>query len=107
MASTEKLQSFVNGFWDQEILPAIQDYIRIPNVSPAFDPDWEKHGHMEKALDLVKGWVDAHKPEGATLHVGRLPNRTPLLLLEVPGEVRPDGRDVWAPRQATGNDRMA
>ena len=86
MASHGKTQSFVDGFWDDEILPAIQDYIRVPNVSPLFDPDWEKHGHMEKALELVKGWVEDHKPEGSTLHVGRLPHRTPLLVLEVPGK---------------------
>ena len=86
MASHEKTQSFVDGFWDDEILPTIQDYIRVPNVSPLFDADWEKHGHMEKALKLVKGWVEAHKPEGSAVHVGRLPNRTPLLLLEVPGK---------------------
>ncbi len=86
MASHGKTQSFVDGFWDDEILPAIQDYIRVPNVSPLFDPDWEKHGHMEEALELAKGWVEDHKPEGSTLHVGRLPHRTPLLLLEVPGK---------------------
>ena len=86
MASQEITQSFVDGFWDKEILPTIQNYIRIPNVSPMFDAEWEKHGHMEKALELVKEWVEAHRPEGSTLHVGRLPNRTPLLLLEVPGK---------------------
>ena len=86
MASYGKTQSFVDGFWDDEILPTIQDYIRVPNVSPLFDPDWEKHGHMEEALELVKGWVEDHKPEGSTLHVGRLPHRTPLLILEVPGK---------------------
>ena len=52
MASHEKLQTFVDGFWDSEILPTIQDYIRVPNVSPMFDPDWEQNGHMEKALKL-------------------------------------------------------
>ena len=30
MASQEKIKSFVDGFWDGEILPAIQDYIRVP-----------------------------------------------------------------------------
>ena len=29
MASQEKIKSFVDGFWDGEILPAIQDYIRV------------------------------------------------------------------------------
>jgi len=86
MASHEKIQTFVDGFWDGEILPAIQEYIRVPNVSPQFDPEWEKHGHMEKALQLVKNWVEERKPQGSTLHVGRLPHRTPLLLLEVPGK---------------------
>ena len=86
MANHEKTQSFVDGFWDDEILPTIQDYIRVPNVSPLFDADWQNHGHMETALELVKGWVESNKPEDSTLHVGRLPDRTPLLILEVPGK---------------------
>ena len=65
MASQEKIKSFVDGFWDGEILPAIQDYIRVPNVSPHFDPEWDKNGHMEKALELAKSWVEKHKPEGS------------------------------------------
>ena len=91
MASQEKIKSFVDGFWDGEILPAIQDYIRVPNVSPHFDPEWDKNGHMEKALELAKSWVEKHKPEGSELHVGRLPSRTPLLLLDVPS--RPANSD--------------
>ena len=91
MASQEKIKSFVDGFWDGEILPAIQDYIRVPNVSPHFDPEWDKNGHMEKALELAKSWVEKHKPEGSELHVGWLPGRTPLLLLDVPS--RPANSD--------------
>ena len=86
MADAESIKGFVDGFWEKEIVPAITDYIRIPNVSPMFDADWQAHGHMERALELVKGWVEAHEPEGSTLHVGRLENRTPLLVLEVPGK---------------------
>ena len=40
--------------WDDEIVPTLTDYIRIPNKSPAFDPDWEKHGHMDKAVALFE-----------------------------------------------------
>ena len=42
----------MDRIWDDEIFPTLTDYIRIPNKSPAFDPDWEKHGHMEKAVAL-------------------------------------------------------
>ena len=60
-------------------------------MSPHFDPEWDKNGHMEKALELAKSWVEKHKPEGSELHVGRLPGRTPLLLLDVPS--RPANSD--------------
>ena len=28
----------MDRIWDDEIVPALTDYIRIPNKSPAFDP---------------------------------------------------------------------
>ena len=43
---TSQLTTHINAFWDREILPALHDYIRIPNESPLFDPDWQAHGHM-------------------------------------------------------------
>jgi acetylornithine deacetylase/succinyl-diaminopimelate desuccinylase-like protein len=85
-AEIKKTASFIDTFWEEEIVPTITDYIRIPNVSPMFDRDWAAHGHMDKALALAKDWMDRHRPEGSTLHVGAIEGRTPLLLLEVPGD---------------------
>jgi len=83
-----KLTSFVDQIWDREIVPTLTDYIRIPNKSPMFDPDWEKHGHMNKAVALFEAWARSKlaKLPGATLNVVRLPARTPLILIEVPGK---------------------
>ena len=39
------------------IVPTLVDYIKIPNKSAMFDPDWRKHGHMDKATDLLAGWA--------------------------------------------------
>ena len=82
-----KLQHFVDRVWDAEILPALTDYIRIPNKSPAFDPKWAEHGHMEKAVALMERWAREKLKAiaGATLEVVRLPGRTPLILIEIPG----------------------
>ena len=52
-----KIESFVSDKWDAEIVPQLVDYIRIPNKSPMFDPDWEAHGHMERAVELIKAHV--------------------------------------------------
>jgi len=84
--NTKELQSYLNTFWDAEIIPTLTEYIKIPNKSPAFDPDWESLGHMEDALNLAIEWAEKHRPEKSTLHVKKLKGRTPLILLEIPGE---------------------
>ena len=38
----KKLIKEIDQFWDTDIVPALVDYIKIPNKSPGFDPDWEK-----------------------------------------------------------------
>jgi len=84
--NTEKLQNDLNQFWDDHIVPTLTEYIKIPNKSPAFDPDWETTGHMETALNLAIDWAEKHRPENSILHVKRLEGRTPLIMIEVPGE---------------------
>jgi acetylornithine deacetylase/succinyl-diaminopimelate desuccinylase-like protein len=82
-----KLTAFMESIWESEILPTLTDYIRIPNKSPAFDPDWQKHGHMEKVVAMFERWARERiaKLSGAKLEVVRLPERTPLIFIEVPG----------------------
>jgi acetylornithine deacetylase/succinyl-diaminopimelate desuccinylase-like protein len=70
--------------WADEIVPALHDFIRIPNVSPAFDPDWADHGHMDRAVALVRDWCAAHAPAGATVEVHELAGRTPVVLVAPP-----------------------
>lgn len=82
-----KVTAFMERIWEGEIIPALTDYIRIPNKSPAFDADWEKHGHMEKAVTMFADWARAKLAQfpGSNLEVVRLPGRTPLIFIEVPG----------------------
>jgi len=84
----KKLASYIGTLWDDAVIPTLVDYIRIPNKSPAFDPDWARHGYMRDAVSLFEHW--AHDKitavPGATLEVVQLPGRTPLLFLELPGE---------------------
>ncbi len=56
--NAELLTSTVQAFWDREALPAMIDYIRIPNKSPAFDPQWAAHGYMEQATQLYAGTAE-------------------------------------------------
>src|SRR5690242_11197669 len=83
--------------WEREILPALDQYIRIPNKSPAFDAEWVAHGHMEAATTLIADWCRAQAAQipGLRVEVLRLINeqgkpRTPLIYMEVDG----DGEDT-------------
>jgi acetylornithine deacetylase/succinyl-diaminopimelate desuccinylase-like protein len=82
-----RMSRFVRSSWQNSILGQLQDYIRIPNKSPAFDPDWERHGYMDQAMELMAGWCRAQPVPGMRVEVRRLPGVTPLLLVDVPGEL--------------------
>ncbi|HEX6794429.1 MAG TPA: M20 family metallopeptidase [Casimicrobiaceae bacterium] len=72
--------------WDDEIVPRLVDYIRIPAKSPHFDAAWEAHGHIERVVALAEAWARAQPVKGLTVEVVRLPGRTPLLYFEAPGQ---------------------
>jgi acetylornithine deacetylase/succinyl-diaminopimelate desuccinylase-like protein len=88
MIDVARAMKFVDQCWGDEIVPALVEYIKIPNKSPSFDPDWAAHGYMEEAVALFERWARAKLPSlpGATLDVIRLPGRTPVILIDVPGE---------------------
>jgi acetylornithine deacetylase/succinyl-diaminopimelate desuccinylase-like protein len=70
--------------WRDSIVPALQEYIRIPNKSPMFDPNWREHGHMARAVALVESWCRQYMPGSAKLDVITLAKRTPVLLIDIP-----------------------
>jgi acetylornithine deacetylase/succinyl-diaminopimelate desuccinylase-like protein len=83
------LNDFTADIWDREITPALVEYIRIPAKSPAFDPDWAAHGFIDQAVDHMAGWAREKIKDlpGATLEIVRLEGRTPVILIEAPGEL--------------------
>src|SRR5262245_19436364 len=85
------LQAFVEERWDSSALPVLEQYIRIPNKSPAFDPDWQAHGHMDRAVALIEAWCRKREIAGLRVEVVRLAGRTPLLFMEVPGTGQSEG----------------
>lgn len=85
--NTADLNSFVSRRWDEAITPTLVDYIRIPNKSPAFDPQWAEHGYMDAAVDLLANWARTalEQTKDATVEVVRLEGRTPVILIEIAG----------------------
>ena len=82
---TTKTDRLVSDAWDSDIVPQLVEYIRIPNKSPMFDADWQKHGFMDAAVDLMASWAKKQEIAGMQVEVVRLEGRTPLIFIEIPG----------------------
>jgi len=82
---TDRAKALSERIWESEIVPALTEYIRIPNVSQGFDPAWREHGHMEKAVALIEGWCKKQPIVGLQVEVQRLDGRAPVILMELPG----------------------
>jgi acetylornithine deacetylase/succinyl-diaminopimelate desuccinylase-like protein len=76
----------INAVWDDSIVPQLTEYIRIPNKSPHFDPQWREHGYMEAAVALIERWCRDQALRGLRVEVLRPEGRTPLIYMEIPGE---------------------
>ena len=61
----QAIAAFLSAKWDQDIVPQLVDYIRIPNKSPMFDKDWQAAGHMDAAVALMEQWARAQAIPGS------------------------------------------
>jgi len=111
----------ISQFWDEAIVPTLVEYIKIPAKSPHFDKAWEKNGHIDAAVKLAEAWCRKHALPGMEMEVVRLPGRTPVLFIQIPGSVKSktvlmyghldkqpemvgwhEGSGPWEPRIADG-----
>lgn len=83
--STE-IKKFTNQTWDNSILPVLHDYIKIPCKSPNFAPQWQAEGYIEKAIELLADWCRQQNVKGMQLNIHRLPERTPVLIMDIAGD---------------------
>ncbi|QSQ44727.1 M20 family metallopeptidase [Xanthomonas translucens pv. translucens] len=89
-----KIDRFLSAKWDEDIVPQLVDYIRIPNKSPMFDADWVANGYMGDAVRLMKRWARAQAIPGLVVEVVQLEGRTPLIYLDVPATGAETGTDT-------------
>ena len=78
-------RTLVEDTWSS-IVPTLEQYIRIPNQSPLFDPDWKRNGHMNRAVALARSWVESQQIKGLTIDVHEIEGRTPVIFMEIEGD---------------------
>ncbi|HEV7239429.1 MAG TPA: M20 family metallopeptidase [Thermoanaerobaculia bacterium] len=84
--NAEQTRHLVDETWRSSIVPTLEQYIRIPNQSPLFDPDWKRNGHMHRAVALARAWVESQQIKGLTIDVHEIEDRTPVIFMEIEGD---------------------
>ncbi len=79
-----ELKVFTDRKWDNEIVPRLVDYVRVPAKSPAFDANWRAHGHLDAVVRSARDWGAAQGIAGLVLEILEIPGRTPCLFFDVP-----------------------
>ncbi len=93
-------QERISTLWSTEIIPQLQDYIAIPALSPAFDPNWSQSGYLQQAVDQIYDWMRTRPIEGMSVSIEELPGRTPVIV----AEIEPFGSNHTTSSHTTSNE---
>ena len=77
-------RQFLDRRWDEELIPRLVDYVKVPAKSPAFDAGWAARGHLASVVRDAHAWAAAQRIGGMSLEIVSIDGRTPCLFFDVP-----------------------
>lgn len=79
----KKTFEYLDNEFDTSIIPALSDFIKIDNLSMAYDPEWASNGKLEAAANHLLNWALSKKVKGLKGKVLKLEGLSPLIHLEI------------------------
>ncbi len=79
-----EVRQLIERRWDDELLPRLVDYVKVPAKSPAFDASWSAHGHLQAVIQQAHAWAVAQRISAMQLEIVTIAGRTPCLFFDVP-----------------------
>lgn len=62
-----------------QVMPALQKFIEVPNLSRSYDPQWDQNGLMQQACQLCISYAKDLGVKGLELELHEIPGKTPML----------------------------
>ena len=73
----------IDAEFEKDILPNLCEFIKIDNLSPAFDKEWNTNGKQEKCAKFCLDWALSQEIEGIKGEVIKEDDKTPLIFIEI------------------------
>ena len=80
----DKLVKFIEDSFTNSALPTFCNYIKIQNLTPSVDPDWNTNNYQMDAAKLISQWIIDQKLAGLELTLVKDPDKTPMIFVEIP-----------------------
>src|SRR5579863_1467727 len=80
--------------FERDALETLTTFATIPCLSPGFDTDWVRNGHIDRAIELLSDWSLARKFADFDVEIHRLDDRTPILVVTIAATAPGDGTAV-------------
>ena len=78
------LRRLTDAQWDEDILPRLMDYVRVPAKSPAFDASWAAHGHLARVVQSAHQWARERRIQGLKVEIVSIDGLTPCIFFDAP-----------------------
>ena len=80
--------------FERDALEALTTFATIPCLSPSFDAEWVRNGHIDRAIELLSDWALTRKFADFDVEIHRLEDRTPILVVTIAATAPGDGTAV-------------
>jgi acetylornithine deacetylase/succinyl-diaminopimelate desuccinylase-like protein len=79
----QKTKSIIDAEFENEVIPNLSEFIKIDNLSPSFDKEWNTNGKLEQAAKFCLDWALLQGIEGIKGEVIKDADKTPLIFIEI------------------------
>ena len=66
--------------WDDWYIKGLEDFIRVPNLSPAYDAEFLTNGKIEQAMAVVDDYINRLEIEGISKHSIIQEGKSPMVV---------------------------
>ena len=75
-----KTLNFVESKWNDWYVKGLSDFIRVPNLSPSYDPEFLTNGKIEQAMKLIDDYIKLLDIKGTSRKVFQPKGSVPLVV---------------------------
>ena len=90
----KSFEKYIEKMFTYNLLPTLIDFIRIPNLSPAYDYNWNTNGLLLKAANLIISYAKSLDIKNANINLIQDKGRTPLIFIDISATRINDTRTV-------------